>query len=169
MTVFILLIIFQIKHFLADYPLQTTYMLGKFKEKDWLLPLSSHSFCHSLFTIFISMSFTNNILVSLSCGIIDFILHSIMDRVKASPKMLGKYQALSKDQYKGLLESKALAVSGSKAIQLGQPLVDESNRLVKEIDAKFKSNVYFWYALGLDQMVHHLTHYLIIYIIVSNI
>ena len=30
--------------------------------------------------------------------------------------------------------------------------------------AKIKSNTYFWWALGWDQMMHHLTHYLLIYL-----
>lgn len=31
---------------------------------------------------------------------------------------------------------------------------------------RIKSNTYFWWALGLDQMVHHLTHYVFIAMIV---
>ena len=33
LEIFVLLFAFQMKHFLADYPLQNVYMLGKFKEK----------------------------------------------------------------------------------------------------------------------------------------
>ena len=32
MKIFILLVIFQFKHFIADYLLQNNYMLGKFKD-----------------------------------------------------------------------------------------------------------------------------------------
>lgn len=31
---------------------------------------------------------------------------------------------------------------------------------------KLQSNKFFWWSLGLDQMVHHLTHYIIIYLII---
>ena len=34
-----LLIAFLVKHFLADFPLQTTYMLGKSKRAGWAVPL----------------------------------------------------------------------------------------------------------------------------------
>ena len=39
----LLAVIYQVKHFLADYPLQTPYMLQKFKEQDWETPLAAHA------------------------------------------------------------------------------------------------------------------------------
>ena len=53
---------------------------------------------------------------------IDFTLHFIMDRVKASPNILGRFKP---------------------------------------------DNKYFWWALGGDQAWHHLTHYLIIYLVIT--
>lgn len=129
---FILLFIFQIKHFLADFPLQNEYMLGKFKEKDWILPLTAHSGVHALFTFLISLIFLD-IYDSIYLGLFDFVIHFTMDRIKASPKMLGRYVGLSKSDF----------IAG---------VTDEQK----------KSNKKFWLSLGLDQMVHHLTHYIII-------
>lgn len=122
--VVLLLVIFQFKHFLADYPLQNAYMLGKFKPTGWVLPLSAHCAWHFGFTLLIVLVWTGSPVLAVLLGLMDFVIHFTMDRIKASPNMLGKY---------------------------------------KHTEAKF------WYALGLDQMVHHLTHYLIIICIIKMV
>lgn len=171
---FILLVIFQIKHFIADYPLQNEYMLGKFKSSGWVKPLAAHCAVQAIFTYLISFSvfyFSFNIadyltryhIIALSLGFLDFIIHFVMDRIKASPKMLGRYESISKEQYKGLFESRQLAESGVKFPH--EELSKESKRLVREIDSKFRSNKLFWWSLGFDQMVHHLTDIAIVYFI----
>jgi hypothetical protein len=121
---FLLLVVFQVKHLVADYPLQTKYMLGKFKDGwDFFFPLWSHCLVHAYITFFIVMYFTD-ISVAVKCFYIDFIIHFIMDRIKAGPKYLGRFKDMT--------------------------------------DRKF------WWCLGLDQMVHHMTHYLIIYFILRE-
>lgn len=120
-----LLIIFQLKHFIADYPLQGKYMLGKFNS-DWsfLKPLAAHCGVQSLFTLLIASFWTNDIRLGLALALFDFVIHFFMDRIKAGPKYLGRF------------------------------------------DDKMKP--FFWWALGLDQMVHHITHYAIIYMIITS-
>lgn len=113
-----LLIIFQFKHFLADFPLQGKYMLGKFKDKGWILPLASHCLVHGIMTLIIILAFNPGFWW---LCLVDFILHFTMDRIKASKKLLGRFTP-------------------------EQP--------------------YFWWSLGFDQMFHHFTHYLIIWILV---
>jgi hypothetical protein len=115
---FLLLIIFQVKHFLADFPLQGKYMLGKFKRemRDWFFPLVAHGLVHASFTFGIVWYFKDP-LSAAALAMIDFNLHCFMDRIKASPNIWGRYK----------IEDKR-----------------------------------FWWALGFDQMFHHLTHYLII-------
>ena len=120
-SIFLLLVIYQLKHFICDYPLQNAYMLGKFKESGWVKPLLAHTGIHDIATFLIAFAFTNLFFLSLSLAAFDLVVHFIMDRVKASPKMLGRF------------------------------------------DIKDKR---FWWSLGLDQMVHHLTHYAIIACIV---
>lgn len=120
-SIFLLLVIYQLKHFICDYPLQNAYMLGKFKESGWVKPLLAHTGIHAIATFLIAFAFTNLFFLSLSLAAFDLVVHFIMDRVKASPKMLGRF------------------------------------------DIKDKR---FWWSLGLDQMVHHLTHYAIIACIV---
>lgn len=133
--IFILLLVYQLKHFICDYPLQTKYMLGKFKSGyDWILPLFAHVAVHGLATFIIVLFFKPSL--ALQMAVLDMVVHFVMDRIKASPNMLGRFQALTKDTY------------------------------VNATPEQLKSNVYFWYSLGLDQGVHHLTHYFIIWCII---
>lgn len=118
--IFLLLVLFQIKHFLADYPLQGKYMLGKFKPQGWVPPLAAHCGVHAAFTFLICIAFVRPEL-AIALSVFDFVIHFIMDRIKASPKMLGRY---------GMNDKK------------------------------------FWWSLGLDQSVHHLTHYFIIWMLI---
>lgn len=133
MSAFLLLVLFQIKHFLCDYPLQTPYHLGKFKEKGWVLPLIDHASTHAVFTFFIcgayltlnGLDFLISVIFSILFMILDLLIHFSMDAVKCRPALLGRF--------------------------------------------KYVSDKKFWWSLGLDQMVHHLTHYLIIYFILKLI
>lgn len=114
---FVLLVVFQLKHFLADFPLQGKYMLGKFKGGwDWVVPLAAHCSVHSFFTCLILWTF-NRLDALWYLSYVDFAVHFAQDRIKASPNLLGRWKP---------------------------------------------DNKYFWWALGQDQAVHHLTHYFII-------
>lgn len=118
--VFFLLLIFQVKHFLADYPLQTTWMLGKFRP-DWSFfwPLTLHCLVHAWLTAVIVTAIDPT---KWWLAVVDFVIHFVMDRIKAGPKYLGRYNVKEKQ---------------------------------------------FWWSLGLDQSVHHLTHYFIIWSLVT--
>lgn len=142
-SIFILLFVFQLKHFLADYPWQTPYMLKKFLGgTDWIKPLAAHAGVHAGLTFLISIVFVWNLSGPMSLFLpfvlaaLDFSIHFVVDRIKASPSMLGRYKALSGKEF-------ATATSEQK-----------------------QHNTYFWWALGADQMAHHLTHYVIIFILV---
>lgn len=118
---FQLLVLFQFKHFIADFPLQREYMLKKFLP-GWafFIPLSTHCFVHALLTFAIVVAVDVNLWW---LAIVDFITHFIMDRIKSGPKYLGRFQDRSK--------------AG------------------------------FWNSFGLDQMVHHLTGFYIIWVMVQ--
>ena len=138
--IFGLLLIFQIKHYLADYPYQNEYMLGKFKPGwDFVGPLASHCSVHAFFTIVISIAILHStgssIKFAFVLGLIDFVAHFIMDRIKAGPKYLGRFKGLSAKEY---------------------PTATAEERI---------SNVWFWKSLGIDQGVHHVTHYAIIFLL----
>lgn len=166
--IYLLLIAFQVKHFLADYPLQLPYMLGKFKEKGWVGPLADHCTIHAVFTWMISsvaFSFDpEKSWIAGSLALLDFSLHFIMDRIKASPHMLGRFQSLSKSdfaEHQRIMENyEPLYCHPVVEVQIERESIKWRKRL--------KHNTYFWWSLGLDQMVHHLTHYLIIYLLVSS-
>ena len=122
----LLLLAFQIKHWLCDYPLQTTYMLGKFKRVGWVKPLVEHANCHMVFTAIIAFIYLKitggNTGLIIIVMVLDFVIHFTVDRIKAHPDLGGRFKP---------------------------------------------DNKYFWWCLGGDQMCHHLTHYFIIYLLVS--
>ena len=165
---FILLVVYQLKHFLADYPLQGQYMLGKFKPGwDFLGPLAAHCGVHALMTFVIALSFllTSSkwdagycIVLATALADFDFIAHFAMDRIKAGPKWLGRFKALSGPEYMALLKHK------NEILKSGLYTYEELN----EIESRFSGNVLFWWALGLDQMWHHLTHYAIIFVLLNQ-
>jgi hypothetical protein len=118
----LLISIYQVKHFLCDFPLQSQYMLRKVAG-DWgfVIPLAYHCSVHASFTLMFCV-FINPKLWWLA--ILDFVIHFVMDRIKAGPNYLGRFNDYSK--------------AG------------------------------FWNALGFDQMIHHLTHYFIVWVLVTQ-
>lgn len=137
-VIFLLLISYQLKHFLCDYPLQTRWMLGKFKlGLQYLLPLGVHAAVHFLGTILITLWFVP-LKQAILMGLFDFVIHFVMDRVKASPRLLGRFKPLT-------------AETAQHATQ-----------------KQWRQNNFFWWALGFDQMVHHLTHYAIIWWVIQS-
>lgn len=128
-SIIILLVAYQIKHWLADYPLQTQYMLKKGGEGwSWILPLTAHASVHALGTLIIAATATSlanldhSLSFVISLAALDFVIHFTMDRIKADKKLLGRFP--------------------------------------------FPTTAFFC-SLGFDQAVHHLTHYLIIYLLVN--
>jgi hypothetical protein len=156
-TVFLLLIIYQIKHFIADYPLQGKYMLGKFKDgTDWIMPLFAHVMVHAALTFLICLYFAPQHAVILAS--LDAAIHFIMDRIKASPHMLGRFKALSANEYREIAYEQEHYIKKFPGTQTSLNMQEKFNE-------RLKSNILFWWCLGIDQMVHHLTHYLVIYLI----
>jgi hypothetical protein len=151
-----LLILFQIKHYLADYKMQGEYMLGKFKAKGWILPLSAHCFVHASFT-FVFSSITMDLQVMTALALFDFLVHFAMDRIKASPNMWGRYKPISAEKYVQLKhDMNTTEKVGTK----------EDREIARDrYEMAMSDNRNFWLCLGIDQMVHHITHYLIIFVI----
>src|ERR1700677_369679 len=154
-TVFLLLVIYQIKHFLADYPLQGKYMLGKFKKSpDYILPLLAHVGVHGAFTLVIATAFHSGF-APWGLAIIDMVLHFIMDRIKASPDLLGRYQAITKADFYANYEKMAKleakfnrSSDHEEKCALQEEFEDSKNSWA----VTMRSNVLFWWSLGLDQM-----------------
>ncbi len=164
-TVFLLLVIYQIKHFLADYPLQGKYMLGKFaKYPDYVFPLLAHVGVHGAFTLVIAAAFGCHYAPWLA--LIDMVLHFIMDRIKASPDMLGRFQAISKSEYVEHMQhvQKFESLKSPRHPEIELHLKNSK----RDFAVKMRSNVFFWWSLGFDQLFHHLTDLLLCYIIVMS-
>jgi hypothetical protein len=136
-----LLVIYQLKHLCADYFFQGRYMLGKFRDHGWVLPLLAHVAVHGAMTFGIAV-LAGKWQLALPLMLFDSTVHFIMDRIKAGKKYLGRFKALSANEY---IQNTVLA--------RGNP--DAQVWAKKEI----KSNIFFWFSLGFDQMIHHLTHY----------
>lgn len=146
-TIFALLLIYQVKHWVADFPLQGKFMLGKFNA-DWSFfwPLAAHCAVHAAFDVVIVLAFGRPDLLWLAP--MDFIIHFTMDRLKAGPKYLGRFKAFTKKEF--MAEILPELQSGDKT-------------RISAVMERIKSNTYFWWSLGIDQMTHHITHYLIIW------
>lgn len=158
LTVLLLLIAYQIKHFICDYLLQGRYMLGKFKPyPDYIMPLFCHAMVHFAGTFIIALFVVPQHAVLLAS--LDALIHFVVDRIKASPSLLGRFEALSKNEMKTILANEEYI----KRFR-GTPMAHQA----KEDNAKkIRSNTLFWYSLGLDQKAHHLTHYLLIVLMVG--
>lgn len=95
--VIVLLIIFQIKHYVADYVFQNKYMLGKFNPGwDFFWPLMLHACVHGIYTAAICLMVSPSLVW---LGVIDAIQHFIVDRIKAGPKYLGRFNDKTKPSY----------------------------------------------------------------------
>lgn len=124
-----LVLLFETKHFIADWLLQTDYMFGKFKRHGWILPLSAHCGVHALFTLAICLLIRPELFWLAG---VDFVIHFLMDRFKASPNLLGRYKLMS------------------------------DRELATASETEKRHNKIFWKTLGLDQWVHSLTNLLIV-------
>lgn len=155
-NIFILLVVFQLKHFIVDYPMQTEYHLGKFRD-DWKFfwPLFNHCLNHALATWAICMWMGHkNYLVYTLLGLFNGTIHFFMDRIKAGKKYMGRWKPLTKDEW---IQTK----KDSQYFNL-----ENSMPLIEQAEKKLNSNKYFWWSIGFDQMVHHLTDIACIYFIV---
>lgn len=69
------------KHTIADFVLQTEFMLRKGDRRNWIGPLLDHAMVHGFFTMLIALVAGGPLMFWL--GIVDFVIHAIIDRVKA--------------------------------------------------------------------------------------
>lgn len=158
--IFTLLVMFQLKHLLADYFWQGRYMLGKFKE-DWnFIPhLVAHVAVHGAFTFMIAIGAMGMVtnsnfadpVFAFHLALFDASVHFVMDRIKAGPRWLGRFKPLSAEKYMLAMQAES----------------DINPKLRYEACKQLRSNTWFWRSIGIDQAVHHLTHYVIIYFLVT--
>lgn len=85
----LLLFVFEAKHWLADFLLQTRYMLGKFAA-DWsfVVPLTAHVSVHTTMTMAICWVVDPALW---PLAVFDGVSHFVIDRIKAGPRWLGRF------------------------------------------------------------------------------
>ncbi|MEM7647098.1 MAG: DUF3307 domain-containing protein, partial [Pseudomonadota bacterium] len=99
--IFCLLVIFQIKHYIADFPMQREYMLRKTKAGwDFLLPLTLHCLVHGVGTLIVVLFFAPQLWW---LCLLDFVVHFVIDRIKSGPRYLGRYNDLSRSGFWNIL------------------------------------------------------------------
>ena len=81
-------VLFEIKHLLADYILQSNWMAsGKQERSDWLVPLCAHSLVHALGTFAIALAIEPRLWW---IALADFLVHASIDRLKGKVVALGR-------------------------------------------------------------------------------
>ncbi len=89
-----LLVVFQLKHLVCDYFLQTTYMLQKGNDGwGFVKPLLAHAATHGAFTLAILMLVSPGLWY---LALVDMFVHFFVDRFKAGKKYLGRFQPSDK-------------------------------------------------------------------------
>jgi hypothetical protein len=153
-TVFTLLVAFQLAHFIADYPLQSNkFMLGKFRPGwGFFFPLLAHAAVHAAFTFSIVTRFSSSLKLAFGLAAFDGTIHFLMDRVKSGPRWMGRWKPLSPGEY--------------MTVNIELACDDEGHQ--ESAKRSLLGNKLFWNALGFDQMVHHLTHYVCIWAILRG-
>ena len=77
-----------VKHFIADFPLQTPWMLGKGKREGWAGPLLAHSAVHGAFTLAILLVAAPALWWT---ALVEVVAHFAIDRLKAHPDLGGRW------------------------------------------------------------------------------
>lgn len=97
MEILVIVTAFLIKHFICDFPLQTRYMLGKFGPfPQYVAPLAAHCLVHAAGTALIVIVLLDEDLggwkLALGWASVDLLSHFVIDRIKASPNLLGRWK-----------------------------------------------------------------------------
>jgi hypothetical protein len=92
-----LLVIFQVKHFVADFPLQFEYMLRKtLPGWDFFAPLALHCAVHAGLTLLVILAIEPGLWW---LAVVDFVTHFLMDRAKSGPQYLGRFNDNTRAAY----------------------------------------------------------------------
>jgi uncharacterized protein DUF3307 len=91
LTVFaVLMLAFTVKQFLADFPLQTTWMArGKERPTQFLAPLAAHALVHGVSTAVIAVLAVPGLWL---LGVVDFVVHFAIDFGKIAIGRRQKWQ-----------------------------------------------------------------------------
>lgn len=143
-VVYIVIALFALKHFLASYPLQTSYTVKGLSSSGWFVPMLARCGIQAGCTMLLTLgfwykmgaSFNGMLLVSVMA--IDFVSHFLIDRMKVSPEFLGRFQVASPQE-------------------LAQMQIDYTSKdpgVVVAAQAESDSNKYFWWADGFCHLLY---------------
>ena len=128
------MLLFQLKHWLAGFVLQSDYMMKKFLPGwDFFFPLAAHAAVQGVGASIIVGIY--DLGAMWWAGLLTFVLHFAMDRLKAGPKYMGRWKMLGGPQFATATDEQRL------------------------------HNKYFWAAFGFNQMWHHCTGFLVIWLL----
>ncbi|GJE43316.1 DUF3307 domain-containing protein [Methylobacterium soli] len=78
-----------VKHYLADFVLQTDWMArGKERAQGWLVPLIAHAACHAALTLGVALVVAPRLWW---LALVDFAIHFSIDRVKSVVARKGRW------------------------------------------------------------------------------
>ncbi len=138
--------------------------MGKFRPGwNFFWPLAAHAGVHAAATFFIVQPWTT-LSHALGLAAFDFAAHFIMDRIKASPRYLGRWKALSASEY---VITTAKLMKAQYSRYCGPGGEDWQKEDMAGPLKRLRHNTLFWWSMGFDQAIHHLTHYFIIWMLVS--
>lgn len=93
-NIFYFFILFQMKHFIADFILQNNRIASQKGSNFFYLFL--HSFHHAILTFMIVIFFKQNYYLGFILSFIEIFSHSAIDFLKANKSLLGKFAYPSK-------------------------------------------------------------------------
>lgn len=100
--VFILLVVFQFKHFLCDFPLQFSFMIKRKCSPNWdfFFPLLAHALMHGIFTLITCLLIRPDLWY---LAPLDVVTHFTLDRLKSGPRYLGRFNDHQKASFWSIL------------------------------------------------------------------
>lgn len=99
----LILLLFEIKHYLADKTFQGAWCWGKtLVNYQWIIPLTKHVMVHIIGSFIILILLDRLDLIWLLY--VEFIVHFTMDRIKSAPYMLGRFKGTKWNMHTVILD-----------------------------------------------------------------
>ena len=133
--IFVLLLAFQIKQLLCDYPIQPEFLLKRFQSSS-VNGLLLYSFFHGFFTLAICLILTTaSFPLAAGLALLDVGIDFVLGLTRSKSDLLARFRPLDLQEF---------TVASRKA--------KRQHRL-------------YWIFFGIDQALHHMTHFSIVYIL----
>jgi hypothetical protein len=136
--IFLILLMFEFKKLLCDYPIHPTFILKKFQSENYKA-FAFHSFVHSFFTFLIISIMTDaDMGLSLTLSFFEYIVHFALSLWKSRSQLMARFRPLDLDEF-----------------------------LVADKKSKFHHRMY-WGIFAVDRMIHQGLYLLILYVLCSR-